>query len=405
MTVDPIALQVTAGALRAACEEMGAVLVRAAHSREHQGAPRLLDRALRRRRRDGHAGRAHPGAPRRDARRGRRRARRATTRPGVSWVLNDPYAGGTHLPDITVVTPAFHDGELLGFAAARAHHADVGGRVPGLDARRLDARSTRRASSSRRASSTTPRSTSSPSRCASPPQRRADLRAQLAANRTGARRLGELADRVGADVLREATAAVLDYAERRTRACLAALDDGDAHRASTCSRRPTATSSCAWPRTVDGDELTLDFSGSRRAARGQPQLPAGRHRAARACSPCACSPTPTSRPAPAPTARSRVVAPEGSLLNARSPAAVAGGNVETSSRVADLVLGAFGRALGPGDDEQPHARHRRRGPTTRRSAAARARARTPTARAACTSRCPTRSTRRSRRSSSSSRCG
>ena len=50
---------------------------------------------------------------------------------GVSWVLNDPYAGGTHLPDITVVTPAFHDGELLGFAAARAHHADVGGRVPG----------------------------------------------------------------------------------------------------------------------------------------------------------------------------------------------------------------------------------------------------------------------------------
>jgi N-methylhydantoinase B len=67
--------------------------------------------------------------------------------PGVSWVLNDPYAGGTHLPDITVVTPAFaDDGELLGFAASRAHHATSAGRVPGLDARRPRRRSRRRAS-------------------------------------------------------------------------------------------------------------------------------------------------------------------------------------------------------------------------------------------------------------------
>src|SRR3954466_11764048 len=51
--------------------------------------------------------------------------------PGVAWVLNAPYRGGTHLPDITVITPVFTDGELLGFAASRAHHADVGGRVPG----------------------------------------------------------------------------------------------------------------------------------------------------------------------------------------------------------------------------------------------------------------------------------
>src|SRR5436190_10269917 len=51
--------------------------------------------------------------------------------PGVSWVLNDPYQGGTHLPDITVITPVFAGDELLAFAASRAHHADVGGRVPG----------------------------------------------------------------------------------------------------------------------------------------------------------------------------------------------------------------------------------------------------------------------------------
>ena len=166
--------------------------------------------------------------------------------PGVSWVLNDPYAGGTHLPDITVVTPAFHDGELLGFAAARAHHADVGGTVPGsmpadsttleeegvvIAPRVLDDEAIDELAAQMR----------------QPAHRRADLRAQLAANRTGARRLAELAERVGVGFLREATAAVLDYAERRTRACLAELDDGT-RTASTCSRPPTTTSSCASPR-------------------------------------------------------------------------------------------------------------------------------------------------------------
>ena len=104
-----------------------------------------------------------------------------------------------------------------------------------------------------------------------------------------------------------------------------------------------------------------------------------------------------------------VVAPEGSLLNARAPAAVAAGNVETSSRVADLVIAALAGATpapgaGPGDDEQPDPRGRRASPTTRRSAAARAPAPTPTGRARSTSRCRTRSTRRSRRSRPSTRC-
>src|SRR5689334_23544536 len=119
--------------------------------------------------------------------------------PGVSWVLNDPYAGGTHLPDITVVTPAFADddgGELLGFAASRAHHADVGGRVPGsmpADSKTLDEEGV----------------VISPSvldddaikeladQMRQPAQRRADLRAQLAANRVRGLRLRELAARVG----------------------------------------------------------------------------------------------------------------------------------------------------------------------------------------------------------------
>src|SRR4029450_6185575 len=105
--------------------------------------------------------------------------------PGDAWVLNDPYRGGTHLPDITVISPIFVDSELAGFAASRAHHADVGGPEPGsmparsrtlddegvvIPPRRLDSEALRELSG----------------RMRNPRQRQADLRAQLAANRSGA---------------------------------------------------------------------------------------------------------------------------------------------------------------------------------------------------------------------------
>ena len=141
------------------------------------------------------------------------------------------------------------------------------------------------------------------------------------------------------------------------RACLAALPRRHAPRHATCSRRARATSSCGCAATVAGDELTLDFTGSRRPARRQPQLPAVGHRARPAGSPCACSPTPTSRRPPAPTGRSTVIAPEGSLLNARPPAAVVAGNVETSlARRRPRARRVRPRARA-GHDEQPHARH------------------------------------------------
>src|SRR4051812_29570271 len=266
--------------------------------------------------------------------------------PGVSWVLNDPYAGGTHLPDITVVTPAFRaDGELLGFAASRAHHADGGGRVPGsmpadsttleeegvvISARVLDDDAIAELAQ----------------RMRQPAQRRADLRAQLAANRVGGLRLGELADRVGLEALREATAAVLDYAERRTRACIEELEDGareavDGLETAEGDRERKLTA------TVDGDELTLDFAGSAEQYDGNLNCPLAVTRSA-----CLFAVRVLTDPDIPPSAGAyrpiTVTAPEGSLLNARSPAAVAGGNVETSSRVADLVLRAFGRAVGQG---------------------------------------------------------
>jgi N-methylhydantoinase B len=376
--LNPIELQVISGALRAACDEMGATLVRSAHSanikERRDASTALFDR-------DGemvmqaehipvHLG-SMPAAV--QAVMGREH------REGVSWVLNDPFAGGTHLPDITVVTPVFASsldgapgarigyddveacnpiytpiprGPLIGFAASRAHHADVGGRVPGsmpANSRTLDEEGV----------VIHPRELTEEAveelvaQMRQPHERRADLRAQLAANRVGAQRLSELADRVGVEYLDEAMDAVLDYAERRTRACIAALPDG-IREAQDVLEAPEGDLLLCLKATVEGDRLVLDFSGS-----------AGRHAGNLNCplavtlSACWFAVRVLTDPDIPPSAGTyrpvEVIVPEGSLLNARPPVgsndplpAVAAGNVESSSRVADLVLGAFGRALGQG---------------------------------------------------------
>jgi len=342
--LDPIALQVVTGALRAACEEMGAVLVRSAHSaniKERRDCSTALfdpegEMVMQAEHIPVHLG-AMPAAVAavldRDHASGR------------SWVLNDPYAGGTHLPDITVITPAFEGDELIGFAASRAHHADVGGRVPGsmpADSRRLDEEGV----------VISPRVLDAAAidelaaRMRGPAQRRADLRAQLAANRVGVRRLCELAARVGVGGLREATGAVLDYAERRTRACLEELPDGVRH-AVDVLEAVDGDLELRLEATVTGDGLVLDFRGSAPQDDGNLNCPLAVTRSA--CLFAVRVLTDPDIPASAGAHRPvDVRVPEGTLLNARAPAAVAAGNVETSSRVADLVLRAFGRALGQG---------------------------------------------------------
>ena len=391
-SLDPIELQVIVGALRAACEEMGGALVRAAHSvnikERHDASTALFDRhgemVMQAEHIPVHLG-SMPAAVGAVLKR--------EQRPGVSWVLNDPFEGGTHLPDITVVTPIFADGPrtrdghrvlrapdtaadtpqqdppgpppeeppseeppprgpLLGFAASRAHHADVGGEVPGsmpADSQTLEEEGV----------VIHPRELSEAAidelvaRMRQPQERRADLRAQLAANRIGGLRLSELAERVGVERLDTAMEEVLDYAERRTRACIAALPDG-VHEARDVLEAPDGDLPLYLKAMVAGERLTLDFSGS-----------AGRHSGNLNCplavtlSACWFAVRVLTDPDIPPSAGAyrpvEVIVPEGSLLNAKPPAdtteplpAVAAGNVETSSRVADLVLAAFGRALGQG---------------------------------------------------------
>ena len=387
-SLDPIELQVIVGALRAACEEMGGTLVRSAHSanikERRDASTALFDRhgemVMQAEHIPVHLG-SMPAAVLAVLER--------EQQPGVSWVLNDPFAGGTHLPDITVVTPVFADAPrargghralaasnspggtlpqssteppptksaprgplLIGFAASRAHHADVGGPVPGsmpANSRTLEEEGV----------VIHPRELSEAaieelvSQMRQPQERRADLRAQLAANRIGALRLSKLAERVGTQLLATAMEEVLDYAERRTRACIAALTDG-VREARDVLEAPEGDLLLCLKATVAGERLTLDFSGSAWRHSGNLNCPL-----AVTLSACWFAVRVLTDPDIPPSAGAyrpvEAIVPEGSLLNAKPPAdsgepapAVAAGNVETSSRVADLVLGAFGRALGQG---------------------------------------------------------
>lgn len=353
--IDPVMLRVTAGTLATACEEMGELLIRAAHSaniKERRDCSCGLFDAQGQMTMQAEHIPVHLGAlPASVA-----AVADLPQQPGDAWILNDPFHGGTHLPDITLVTPIFADsGEQLGFAACRAHHADVGGREPGsmpADSRTLDEEGvvippTRFAAKGEVDQHLLSALTS---RMRGADQRAADLRAQLAACRRGEERVAEFARAQGIDRYREACAAVLDYAEQISRAGIAELPDGvrtfedvledDArgnHRDLHLRLRAS----------VEGDFLVLDFSGSDGQHEGNLNCPLAVTESA--CFFAVRSLTAPDAPACAGTWRPiKVIAPEGSILNALAPAAVAGGNVETSSRVADMVLAAFGRAQGQG---------------------------------------------------------
>jgi N-methylhydantoinase B len=349
--MDPVTLQVMVGALRAACDEMGAVLVRSAHSaniKERRDCSTGLFDA------DGQMVMQAEHIP---VHLGAMPAAVASVlaedhAPGDAWILNDPFRGGTHLPDITLITPVFANDELLGFAASRAHHADVGGRIPGsmpADSTSLEDEGvvippSRLVRAGRLEEETL---AGLLDRMRNPRERAADLRAQLAAGDAGAARFAELVERFGLGTVRDGMRETLDYAERRTRARIAEMADGEHKATDFLESADGRDIELRLTATVAGDEITLDFTGSAAQHDGNLNCPL-----AVTTSACYFAVRVLTDPDVPPCAGAyrpvRVIAPEGSLLNARAPAAVVAGNVETSSRVADLVLAAFGRALGQG---------------------------------------------------------
>jgi N-methylhydantoinase B len=359
--LDPVTLQVMIGGLRAACDEMGATLIRSAYSanikERHDCSTALFDAqgelVMQAEHIPVHLG-SMPDAV--------AAVFDLKQSPGESWILNDPYRGGTHLPDITLVSPVFVGDGLLGFAACRAHHADVGGPTPGS----MPAGSTRLDEEGvvippTRADPGTLAELASQMRF--PKQRLADLRAQAAANRVGALRLAELAERHGLERLRGGMDEILAYAERRTRAALAELPDGT-YRAEDVleddfasggpfpginRKRTTGTGlgesdvTLRLDATIQGDRLRLDFSGTDPQVAGNLNCPLSVTKSA-AFFAVRVLTDPDAPPCAGAYRPIEVIAPEGCLLNARPPAAVAAGNVEASSRVADLVIAALAGA-------------------------------------------------------------
>jgi len=348
--VDPVTLQVMASALRAVSEEMDAVLVRSAYS------PNIKERRDRSTALFDAAGRmviqstsipVHLGAmPEAVA-----AVRAHEPASGDRWLLNDPYRGGTHLPDLTVISPIDVGRERIGYAVTRAHHADVGGISPGsmpagsreLVQEGLVVPPVRLVAAGEPSESVEAMILAN---SRTPAERRGDLRAQLAAHALADVRLEELAARVGVDVIRDALAELLAYGERRTRAAIAGLADGT-HGGEAALEGDGSSDEDLWIRvsvTIEGDALIVDFDGTDPAGPGNLNCPIAVTRSAvYFVVRCVTDPDiPASAGAFAPV---EVRAPAGCLVAAAPPHAVAGGNVETSSRIVDAVFDALAGAL------------------------------------------------------------
>jgi N-methylhydantoinase B len=280
------------------------------------------------------------------------RERGLRMQPGDAWVVNDPYLAGTHLNDVTVIRPIFADGALAGYAASKAHHADVGGAAPGSmppDARDLYAEGLivppMRLVRADRIVDETFALFAANSR--TPDARGGDLRAQIAGNVIGERRVLELIERYGNATFDAAVAGALERSERRMRAALRELPDGEAtvvDALEDSGGKPSIRLQLHLQKA--DDRVHLDYRGT--AVQLDMPLNAvygvtlsGVYYVLRALT----DPTiPMNEGVFAPIS---VDVPEGTLLNPRRPAPVSGGNVETSMRNADLVLAAFAQ-IAPG---------------------------------------------------------
>src|SRR5262245_21580576 len=347
-TFDPITLEVLRNALEATAQEMGGVLKLTSFSpniKERMDASCAIFDARTQLIAQAEHVPIHLGSMLKAV--GPTIAAVGTLAPGDVVIVNDPFVGGAHLPDITLVAPVHAEGALIGYVATRAHHSDVGGMEPGSmpgksseifqeglvippvrlysrgglqgDVLRLIVANVRTAA-----------------------ERRGDLNAQLAAIRIGERRLGELAQRYGARVLAQGFAAILDYAERRMRNRIAELPPGTYFAEDCLDDDGNSDEPVLVKLRVDvaPDKLALDFAGSSPQRRGN----------INAVAPMAHSAvffavkvlTDATIPANAGILRPvEITIPAGSFLDAQPPAAVCAGNTETSQRVSDTVLKAF----------------------------------------------------------------
>jgi len=355
-SLDPIRLEVYRSLLLAIAEEMGAALRRSAHSpniKERRDYSCAICDATARPAALGDHMPVHLGAIPRSVEAALESCR---LEAGDVIVLNDPFHGGTHLPDLTAVRGVWVDDSStpIAYVASRAHHADVGGMTPGsmplsreifqeglrvpplhlVRQGRLETGVWRMLLANVR----------------TPAEREGDLHAQLAALDVGARRLQELAGRRGAGELRTAFDALAAYADRLLRRVIAQIPDGSYHGEDFLDGDGVADAPIriAAEIRVSGETLRVDFAGSAPQCRGNVNAVAAiTESAVRYVLRCVAEAT-LGAPLPAGGGAMpavEIAAPSGTVVNARPPAAVAAGNVETSQRIVDVVFRALGQAL------------------------------------------------------------
>lgn len=353
---DPIQMEVFSNRLLAIAEDMGSILIRSSFSsniKERRDCSTALFDARGRLVTQADHIPIHLGAMIGAVEAILKRYRLEDMAPGDAFIANDPYlAGGSHLPDISIITPVHHDGVVRFFAGNIAHHADVGGRTPGStsgvsrsifeegirlpviriaragaideDLLELIAHNTR-----------------------DPEERLLDLRTQVGTNVRGGAMLGQLIDRMGWPAVAQAIEDILTYTGRRLRNRVAALPDGVYRfaRAMDDDGFPGEPVPIVCTVTVTGDMLALDFAGSGPEARGAINLPDSALKASvYYCVKAVLDPG--LMPNQGIIDQIRITAPEGSIVNPRPPAAVAGRAV-TSNRLCGAVFGALYQALPP----------------------------------------------------------
>ncbi|MGZ9035208.1 MAG: hydantoinase B/oxoprolinase family protein, partial [Rhodospirillales bacterium] len=276
------------------------------------------------------------------------RERGGTMRPGDVYALNAPYNGGTHLPDVTVITPVFASGsdEVLFFTGSRGHHADIGGRTPGSmppDSRTVEEEgilidNVALVEGGRfREAEIRALLASGPYPARNVEQNLADLRAQIAANETGVRELAKVVEHFGLDVVQAYMRHVQDNAEEQVRRVIDVLKDGtfayemdDGAMIRVAIRIDRATRSAR-----------IDFTGTSAERPSNFNAPTAVAKAAvlYVFRTLVDDDIPLNAGCLKPL---QIVLPEGSMLNPRYPAAVVAGNVETSQCVTDALYGALG---------------------------------------------------------------
>jgi N-methylhydantoinase B len=351
-SVDPVTLEVVRNACVAVAEEMNANLVRTGYSpniKERRDCSTALFDPDGEMVAQAETMPVHLGAMPFSVAAALERFSEASLSPGDAVLLNDPFRGGAHLPDLTLVSPVFHDGEVVAYAANRAHHADVGGARAGsvaADSTEIYQEGLRipPVKFVRGGEMDEDLLSLVLANVRTPDERLGDLRAQEAANATGRRRVRDLAATYG-ETFQTALAEIQDYSERRMRAEIAELPDGTYSFEDVLDDDGHGTEDLPVAVTVeiDGESVHVDFAGT------APQT-AGPVNAVFAVTASAtyfavrCVTDPDIPPNEGCYRPVSVEAPEGTIVNPTPPAAVVGGNLETSQRVTDVVFGALAGA-------------------------------------------------------------